>query len=118
MEYFQQAIDKDPGYAMAHVRLADSNNMLGAGLNYQSPSETLPKAKAAARKALELDETLGEAHAALAYAQWFYDWDWPSAEREFKRVIELNPNSTISHQSYSECLLTRARFDESIAELK
>jgi eukaryotic-like serine/threonine-protein kinase len=118
MEYFQQAIDKDPGYAMAYVGLADSNNILGGGLNYQSPTETLPKAKASAMKALELDDTLGEAHAALAYAEWFYDWDWPSAEREFKRAIELNPNSAISHQSYAECLLTRSRFDESIAQTK
>lgn len=118
IEYFQRAIDIDPGYALAYVGLADSNNMLGAGLNYASPSETLPKAKLAAMKALELDETLGEAHAALAYAEWFYDLDWPSAEREFKRSIELNPNSAIAHQHYAECLLTRSRFDESIVELK
>ena len=118
LEYFQQAIDRDPGYAMAYVGLADSYNVLGGGLNYLPPSETLPKAKAAARKALELDDTLGEAHAALAYAEWFYDWDWRSAEREFKRAIELNPNSATSHDRYSECLLTRSRFDEGIAELK
>jgi tetratricopeptide (TPR) repeat protein len=118
IEYFQQAIDKDPGYAMAFVGLADSYNWLGGGLNYQSPSETLPKAKVAARKALELDETLGEAHAALAYAEWFYDWDWPTAEREFKAAIKLNPNSAVSHHRYSECLLTRAQFDEGIGEMK
>jgi TolB-like protein len=105
MEYFQQAIDKDPGYAMAYVGLADSYNVLGGGLNYQSPSETLPKAKVAAMKALELDETLGEAHAALADAEWFYDWDWPSAEREFKRAIELNPNSAIPHRSIPHACL-------------
>jgi TolB-like protein len=118
MEYFQQAIDKDSGYAMAYVGLADSYNWLGGGLNYLSPSETLPRAKEAAMKALELDDTLGEAHAALAYAEWFYDRDWPSAEREFRRAIELNPNSAISHQRYSECLLTRGLFDEGITELK
>jgi TolB-like protein len=118
MEYFQQAIDKDPSYAMAYVGLADSYNWLGGGLNYLPPSETLPKAKAAARKALELDETLGEAHAALAYAEWFYDWDWPSAEREFRRAIELNPNSAISHERYAECLFTRAQFDEGMGEMK
>jgi TolB-like protein len=93
IEYFQQAIDRDPGYAMAYVRLADSYNWLGGGLNYVSPSETLPKAKAAAMKALELDKTLGEAHAALAYAEWFYDWDWSTAQREFKAAIELSPRS-------------------------
>jgi serine/threonine protein kinase/tetratricopeptide (TPR) repeat protein len=118
MEYFQQAIDKDPRYAMAYVGLADSYNTLGGGLNYASPSETLPKAKAAAMKALELDNTLGEAHAALAFAEWFHDWDWPSAEREFKRAIELNPNSAASHERYAEGLLTRTRFDEAMAEIK
>ena len=118
LEYFQQAIDKDPGYAIAYAGLADSYNWLGAGLNYQSPSETLPRAKAAAMKALDLDDTLGEAHAALAYAEWFYDRDWPSAEREFRRAIELNPNSAISHHRYSECLFTRSRFDEGIDEMK
>ena len=78
IDYFQQAIEKDPTYAMAYVGLADSYNWLGSGLNYLPPSETLPKVKAAAMKALELDDTLGEAHAELAYAEWFYDWDWPS----------------------------------------
>jgi len=118
IEYFQQAIDIDPGYAMPYVGLADSYNWLGGGLNYVSPSETLPKAKAAAMKALELDKTLGEAHAALAYAEWFYDWDWSTAEREFKAAIELNPSSAISHERYSECLLTKTRFDEGIRERK
>jgi len=59
----------------------------------------------------------GEAHAALAYAKWFYDWDWPTAEREFKAAIKLNPNSAVSHERYSECLPTRAQFDEGIAEM-
>ncbi len=67
-------------------------------------------------KALELDDTLAEAHAALAYAVFFADWDWPSAEREFKRAIELNPNSALSHDRYATCLLTRGRFNESMAE--
>jgi len=118
IEYFQQAIDKDPGYAMAYVGLADSYNWLGGGLNYVAPSETMPKAKAAAMKALELDKTLGEAHAALAYAEWFYDWDWSTAEREFKAAIALNPSSATSHERYSECLLTKTRFDEGIRERK
>jgi serine/threonine protein kinase/tetratricopeptide (TPR) repeat protein len=118
IEYFHQAIDKDPGYAMAYVGLADSYNTLGGGLNYVSPRETIPKAKAAAMKALELDNTVGEAHAALGFAEWFYDWDWPTAEREFKAAIELNPNSAVSHFRYSECLLTRTQFDEGISEIK
>jgi serine/threonine protein kinase len=115
IEYFQQAIDKDPGYALAYAGLADSYSALGGGWVYLSPSDSFPKAKAAARKALELDDTLAEAHAALAYAT-FFDWDWPSAEREFKRAIELNPNSAVSHDRYAECLKTRLRFNESIAE--
>jgi len=118
IEYFQQAIDRDPGYAMAYVGLADSYNWLGGGLNYVSPSETLPKAKAAAMKALELDKTLGEAHAAIAYAEWFYDWDWSTAQREFKAAIELSPSSAITHERYAECLFTKTRFDEGIDEMK
>ena len=70
---------------------------------------------AAAKKALELDDALAEAHAALAYAT-FFDWDWSSAEREFKRAIELNPNSALSHERYAEFLRTRLRFNESVAE--
>src|SRR5207249_7021439 len=118
IEYFQQAIDKDPGYALAYAGLADSYSALGGGWNYLSPSDSFPKAKAAATKALELDDTLAEAHAALAYAVFFADWDWPTAEREFKRAIELNPNSAISHDRYAECLKTRLRFDESMEEAR
>jgi eukaryotic-like serine/threonine-protein kinase len=115
IEYFQQAIDKDPGYALAYAGLADSYSALGGGWQYLPPSDTLPKAKAAAMKALQLDDTLAEAHAALAFAA-FFDWDWPSAEREFKRAIELNPNSALSHNRYAEYLETTGRFDESMAE--
>jgi serine/threonine protein kinase/tetratricopeptide (TPR) repeat protein len=115
IEYFQQAIDQDPGYALAYAGLADSYSALGGGWMYLSPNDSLPKAKAAALKALQLDDTLAEAHTALAYAE-FFDWDWPSAEREFRRAIELNPNSALSHARYAECLKTRLRFNESIAE--
>ncbi len=115
IEYFQQAIDKDPGYALAYASLADSYSALGGGWQYLPPSDSFPKAKAAAIKALQLDDTLAEAHAALAYAA-FFDWDWPSAEREFKRAIELNPNSALSHNRYAVYLETRGRFNESMAE--
>ncbi len=115
IEYFQQAIDKDPGYALAYASLADSYSALGGGWQYLPPSDSFPKAKAAAIKALQLDDTLAEAHAALAYAA-FFDWDWPSAEREFKRAIELNPNSALSHSRYAVYLETRGRFNESMAE--
>jgi serine/threonine protein kinase/tetratricopeptide (TPR) repeat protein len=116
IEYFQQAIDKDPGYALAYAGLADSYVGLGGGAAYAPPRETLPKAKAAATKALALDETLAEAHAALGSAEFFSDWNWAGAEREFRRAIDLNPNSAISHARYSEILGTRERFDESVAE--
>ena len=116
IEYFQQAIDQDPNYALAYAGLADSYIGLGGGLIYQPPGETLPKAKAAAMKAVELDDTLAEAHASLADAVWLNDWDWPGAEREYKRAIDLNPKSAISHKKYVVGLFCRARFDESIAE--
>ncbi len=116
IDYFQQAIDKDPGYALAYAALADSYASLGGNWAYLSPVDSFPKAKAAAQKALELDDALGEAHAALAYAVYFADWNWASAEREFKRAIELNPNSALAHDRYSECLKTRLRLSESLAE--
>jgi eukaryotic-like serine/threonine-protein kinase len=115
IEYFQQAIDQDPSYALAYAGLADSYSALGGGWMYLPPTDSFPKAKAAALKALQLNDTLAEAHTALAYAE-FFDWDWPSAEREFKRAIELNPNSALSHDRYAECLKTRLRFNESVAE--
>jgi serine/threonine protein kinase/tetratricopeptide (TPR) repeat protein len=116
IEYFQQAIDKDPDYALAYAGLADSYSSLGGGWLYLAPSDSFPKAKAAAKKALELDDTLGEAHAALAYALFFADWDWTNTEREFKRAIELNPNSALSHDRYAEYLKTELRFSEGISE--
>jgi serine/threonine protein kinase/Tfp pilus assembly protein PilF len=115
IDYFQQAIERDPSYAPAYAGMADAYSALGGGWMYLPPSDSFPKAKAAAMKALELDDTLAEAHVALGYAA-FFDWDWPSAEREFKRAIELNPNSALSHRRYGECLKTRLRFNESIAE--
>jgi non-specific serine/threonine protein kinase len=115
VEYFQEAIEKDPGYALAYAGLADSYSALGGQWQYLAPSDSFPKAKAAAMKALELDDTLAEAHVALGYAA-FFDWDWPSAEREFKRAIELNPNSALSHKGYAEYLEARGRFNEGIAE--
>ena len=115
IDYFQQAIEKDPSYAPAYAGIADAYTALGGGWLYLPPTDSFPKAKAAASKALELDDTLAEAHAALAYAE-FFDWDWLSAEREFKRAIELNPNSALSRARYAVCLVARLRFNESVAE--
>jgi serine/threonine protein kinase len=116
IEYLQQAIDKDPGYALAYAALADSYASLGGDWAYVSPLDSFPKAKAAAQKALELDDALGEAHAALAYATYYADWNWTIAESEFRRAILLNPNSALSHDRYAECLKMRGRLGESLAE--
>jgi eukaryotic-like serine/threonine-protein kinase len=112
IEYFLQAIEKDPSYALAYVGLADSyllHELLPARERY-------PKAKAAALQALGIDETLGEAHVSLAAIKNWYDWDWPGAEIEFKRAIELSPNYPTAHHWYGELLANLGRFDESVAE--
>ncbi|MEK6324038.1 MAG: protein kinase [Acidobacteriota bacterium] len=116
-EYFNQAIAKDPTYALAYTGLADT---YGASASYSwiAPTEGYPKAKALAKKALELDETLAEAHAALGALTMFYDLDWAAAEREYKRAIELNPNYPITYELYSYLLSVTGRLDEGIAMAK
>ena len=115
IEYFHQAIEKDPAYSLAYAGIADCYNLLGWH-DLFSPDEVHPKAKAAAEKALMMDETLSEAHASLAYVKMLYDWDWQVAGQEFKRALELNPNYAEAHQWYSEYLAYMGRLDESIAE--
>jgi len=117
IEYFNQAIAQDPSYALAYAGLADSYNLLP---RYGSlpPGEAFPKAKAAATRALELDDALAEAHTSLAYASVFYDWDWSGAEREFKRAIELNPTYATAHHWYALYLAAKGRLDEAITEMK
>jgi tetratricopeptide (TPR) repeat protein len=100
IEYYQQAIEKDPNYAPAYVGLAQSLKRLGHVWGFLPPRETFPKAKAAVMKALEIDETLADAHTALADYLLSYEWDWSGAEREFKRAIELNPNDASAHSNY------------------
>ena len=114
VEFFQQAIEKDPGYALAHAGLADSYVIPA---NPLPRSEAVPRAKAAARKALELDGGLAEAHTSLAYALVF-DYDWAGAEREFRRALELDPGYPTAHQWHAECLAVTGRLDEAIAEVK
>jgi tetratricopeptide (TPR) repeat protein len=118
INYFQQAIDKDPGFALAYAGLADTYVLL-SGFGAASPKESLPKAKAAALKALELDSTLGEAHTSLAQAVFAYDFDFAVAEKEFRRGIELSPNYATAHHWYAESALAAlGRFDEAVAEMK
>jgi TolB-like protein/Tfp pilus assembly protein PilF len=115
--YFEQALLEDPQYALAYIGLADSYNVLGF-YSYLSPKESFLKAKVAAEKALKLNEELSEAHSSLAYAMLYYDWDFASAEREFRRAIELNPNYPIAHQWYGNLLTAMGRWDEALQEFK
>ena len=110
-EYFEQAIAKDPNYALAYAGLADSYVWGRAGL---PPEEALRRARTAATKALQLDTTLGEPHAALAQIKFVNDWDWAGAEAEFKHAIELNPNDTNALHMYSHYLLSMGRMQESL----
>ena len=115
IQYFGDAIRLDSRYAPAFAGIADSYLDL-ALFDIQPPTEALPKAKAAAMRAVELDPTLAEAHTALGQVNWGYDWDFRTAESEFRKAAELNPTSTIAHYRYSNFLATMGRFDEAIAE--
>ncbi len=118
IDYFNQAIAKDPGYALAHAGLADGYALLSV-YAAAPPRDAFPKAKAAAQKALELDNTLAEAHTSLAMALVGYDFDFTQAIAEFKRAIELNPNYATAHHWYgNSALMVLGRFDEAIAECK
>ena len=116
--YFIQAIDKDPNYALAYAGLADAYVLLSAYAE-ASPKDSLPQAKAAAAKALELDSTLGEAHVSLAQALLAYDLNFAEATREFRRAIELDPNYATAHHWYGESVLgPLGQFEEAIAEAR
>ncbi len=118
IEYFNQAIDKDPNFALAYAGLADSYGVLPY-YSVASPQQSIPKAKAAAKRALEIDESLAEAHTALAFELSIYDWNFAESSREFQRAIESNPNYATAHQWYGHRpLVCMGRFDEAIAELK
>ncbi len=115
IECFQQAIAKDPEYARAYAGLADSYALLG-GYTLAPQGEFMLKARAAALRALEIDESLPEAHTALALIVQNYDWDWQTAEKEYRRAIELNPNYATAHHWYAEHLTWLGRFDEAFRE--
>ena len=116
-EYFQQAIAKDPTYALAYSRLSDCYSSL-ADFGVVPAKEGYLRAKDAALKALELDDTLAEAHSSLAVIKSSYDWDWAGAEKEFRRAIELNPSYTDAHRLHAEVLWQTGRLDDAIAETK
>jgi tetratricopeptide (TPR) repeat protein len=116
IEYFQQAIGADPHYALAYSGLAESYIVLGSG-GLLAPNEAHSKARAAAVKALEIDDLLGEAHSDLG-AVYCSEWNWSEGEREFKRALELSPNYPTGHMTYSWYLMPLGRFDEAIAEAK
>jgi TolB-like protein/Flp pilus assembly protein TadD len=117
LAFFQQAVEKDPDYALAYVGLADSYVVMeDRGL--ADPSEALPKAKEATLKALEIDETLPEAVLALASVKETLDWDWVGAERDYRRAIELDPNNATAHHWYSMLLARMGRAQEAIDEIQ
>ncbi len=118
LEYFEQATEKDPGYALAYAGVADSYAVGNGDYLGLTPQEARPKSKAAAIKALEIDDSLAEAHTTLADTYLYYDWDFPKAQQEFLRAIAANPNYPTAHQWYSEYLYAIGRHDEAIAEAK
>jgi DNA-binding winged helix-turn-helix (wHTH) protein/TolB-like protein/Tfp pilus assembly protein PilF len=112
-EYFEQAIARDPRYALSYSGLAESYAFGEIGL---PPQEAFPKARDAATKAIELDETVGQAHAALAQVAFLWDWDWAAADKQFKRALELTPADPEIHHMYAHYLTAMGRFDEALAE--
>jgi serine/threonine protein kinase/Flp pilus assembly protein TadD len=115
--YFQQAVEKDPNYALAYTGVAESYVLLGWN-SYLPPKDAFPKGKAAAMTALELDPDLGEAHTPLAAALWLHDWKWQEAHTEFRRSLELNPTYPTANHWYAEYMMTMGRHEEAIARMK
>jgi serine/threonine-protein kinase len=114
--YFEQAISMDPNYGPAHAGLAYVYR--SGALLQMSPREIMPKSKLEAEKALQLDETLDDAHVCLAYALIYYDWDWPEAEKHLRRALELNPSSADAHLVYTGYLNSLGRTQEALAEIR
>ena len=115
MTFYQQAIDRDPKYALAYFGLAEANRSLAITSDVPS-KDSLPQAKTAAQKALAIDDSLAEAHASLSFSLVWFDWDWAAAERESQRAITLNPNSAMAHFSHAHLLSDLGRHDEAVAE--
>ena len=117
ISYFQQAIEFDSSYPVAYVGLSEAYRSLALA-GEMNPNEFLPKAKAAAQKAIEIDDALAEAHTALAVLLFWYDWNWAGAEAQYKRSLELNPNSSITRIFYAHLLSNTGRHAEALAEAK
>jgi tetratricopeptide (TPR) repeat protein len=119
LAYFNQAIEEEPGYAQAYSGLADTYALLGDWqYAVMTPKEALPKAKAAALKALELDDNLSEAHTSLAFCLEGFDWNWDAADKQFRRAIDLNPGYATAHHWYAWHLSLLGRNSEAIVEMK
>ena len=117
--YFQQAIQKDPSYALAYSGSADAYALLGSsGYDVLPPLEAKAKAATLVAQALKLDDTLPEAHTSLGYLKLSYDWDFAAAEREFKRAIDLNPGYPTAHHWYAHYLLSKGQMDQALVEMK
>ncbi|HZN10257.1 MAG TPA: protein kinase, partial [Blastocatellia bacterium] len=117
VSYFRQAIEVDPAYALAHAGLAEAYRVLAIA-GEMPPTELMPQAKAAARKAVEIDDGLAEAHTALGHVIFWHDWDWDAAEDRFRRALELDPNSADAHEAYANVLSYTGRHAEAIAEIR
>jgi tetratricopeptide (TPR) repeat protein len=115
IEYCRQAIELDPGYAAAYAWISLSYALLGF-YGLLAPVEAFPKAKAAATKAMQIDSTLADAYAALAFSRLYYDWDWPGAERAIQQALELNPNFPLAHMLHVDFWLVMRRPEEAVAE--
>jgi DNA-binding winged helix-turn-helix (wHTH) protein/TolB-like protein/Flp pilus assembly protein TadD len=117
IEQFRRAIDLDPPFALAHAGLADAHTTLGY-LGYVPPVSTFPLGRPHALKALQLDPTLSQAHASLAYIKFYFDWDWDGARQEFRRAIELNPNDPVAHQWHAVYLLAAGQDRQAFSEVQ
>ncbi len=117
IDYFRQAVAKQPDFAAAHAGLADAYGLL-TEYHGELPRDTYAEARAAAERALELDAALAEAHTSVAYVKQFYEWDWAGAEAELRRALALNPGSATAHQWYAELLSAMGRHDEALAEIR
>jgi len=118
IDSFQQAIAGEPGYAPAYAGLADAYALLGSSWNPSIPrSQAMPKAKEAALKAIQLDDSLAEAHTSLAFVKMHYEWDWPGSHSEFNRALELNPNYATAHEWFAFWFVSQGKTDQALEQL-